>query len=853
MSGPATHLVRLEHAGTANLHLVGSKAANLGKLLRLGFAVPRGVCVTTAAYEYFIKNSGIFFELEETIPASHSAAHRASLNARQLIDTTEIPELLKRQIIHECQRLTEGKRAGFSFAVRSSSVDEDLANDSFAGLYDSYLHVSNFATVLQRIKDCWASFWSERALIYRMARGFSHRRVTGSVIIQDMVDAEAAGVLFTQNPIDNESLSMALEVVRGTGEKIVSGAVTPDRYVITKPALQIVSREIANLHEQSVFAASNGSAGSWRTLEASNEILSDREILDLCKMGLRIQDSFQGPQDIEWAKSKGDYYFLQTRPITSGHAEIADPDIWTRNNINERFPERLKPLEASLVGEWVFAPGCSQLFRSLGCDAAKGREVFRTFHGYAYVNKKLFASALKGVPEIVTKQLFDRNGNSTPLPQINFTFPLLLTFSRFLRIILTNHRQFRRKLPLFLERYRYFRSCNYDHMQLRELGSSLAALGGEIQTIAAGHMQSIVAAEILLTALTAMCSDKNVLLLIRGLVENKTVEMNRRFEDLCKIAETDEAVYRILTTQDSEQALRELKCRPQAQPFLWLFNWFLEDYGHRSTMYQLSHPRWREKPSQVVEMIKGSIAAQSHCDLDTAPGGDLGDLAKSLERDLSASHLDRFLPWKKFVFQWLLRYARIYCGILRENEGFYITMPFPEVKRIICSISRLLTTDGVLDDESDIYYLAIPEILQFANFPGSEDLRQTVTVRKQEYLQALPERNDATHSCRTVLSGTAASPGIASGPAYVVSDPAEGFEPGSILVTHSLNAAWVPILRSARGVVTNVGGMLSHAAVLAREFRVPAVLGARAATLVIQHGQVITVDGTSGKVLLTNQ
>ncbi len=855
MSSLATHLVWLNKTSRSNRHLVGSKAANLGELMRLGLAVPPGVCVTTDAYDYFLKKSGIFFELNHILTSQTGDPLGASAQATELMGDAEIPDLLKNQIAQAYAALRSESCDQYSMAVRSSSLDEDLVYDSFAGLYDSYLHISDLDTLLQRIKACWTSFWSERALVYRMARGFLNRPITGAVILQKMVDAEAAGVLFTRNPVENGNVSMALEVARGTGEQIVSGAITPDRYVITKPGLQIASKQLAVRNEYRDLVSVSEQSQGWEVPPEVQEILSESEILELCRFGLSIEDAFQQPQDIEWARAHGQYYFLQTRPVTSTQDEpdeVPDPSIWTRNNINERFPEPLKPLEASFVNEWVFTPGCARLFRNLGFDAAKGSEVFRVFRGLLYVNKQLFAAALRGVPESITRRIFEPNRDGEA-PRVLLSWPLLLTLARILKMALRGHRQFARKLPKFLARHQRFRACDYEELHLNQLARELTALGQLIRHISSGHMQSIIVAEVLFSLLTQVCPNNDVLLLVRGMDANKTVEMDRRFSDLCRVASCDETVYSTLMSASAEQAMEKLKGRSYARQFLWLLNWFLEDFGHRSAKYQLSHPRWREEPQQLLGLIRTSIAARTHSESGSPDHKRAAELQKAAEQNLIKSRFDRIFPWKKAAFRLLLHYARIYCGILRENEGFYITMPFPEVKRILACIANELVSESVLEHRDDIYFLTIPEVIQAAGGGPCSDLGNTVAIRKQAFFHSTLERAEAPIALDAVLSGTAASPGIASGRARILSSPGEGFEPGGILVTHSLNAAWVPLMRSAGGVVTDVGGMLSHAAVLAREFRVPAVLGAGAATASIQQNQTITVDGTNGKVFLSTQ
>jgi rifampicin phosphotransferase len=329
------------------------------------------------------------------------------------------------------------------------------------------------------------------------------------------------------------------------------------------------------------------------------------------------------------------------------------------------------------------------------------------------------------------------------------------------------------------------------------------------------------------------------------------VEMGDRFQRLAHALLACPEALEIVRQRAPDEALAHLRTEPAAARFVAGFDAFVAEFGHRAAKYPLSHPRWREEPSQVVRML--AVQAERGTTIDLEAETRARDTATGeLHRILRARRWERIVPVRRALLHLVLRAARIYCGVLRENEGFYITKPFPDVKRLLGVIGCRLAERNRLARPEDVYFLTLREIRDVLRGRSHGDLRGLVAERRHEFHAAAPEAGAAAASGET-LRGVPVSPGVATGRAVVLADPTEPFEPGSILVTKTLNPSWFATVMLARGVVADFGGQLSHGAVLAREFRIPAVLGVNVATRLVRAGQVVTVNGSAGTVILASE
>ena len=800
----------------------------------LGLPVPRGCCVTATAYASFVAWGRLEQALDQALAQAADDPRGAAALAQAAFHHATFSPQLANAIVRWYDALAmDGAPA--VVAVRSSALDEDGGADSFAGVHSSFLDVTGEQAVLDAIRRCWASFWSEAALVYRAARR-ALRPIAGAAIVQQMVRADAAGVLFTADPIGGGRDRLIVEAVAGNGERLVSGDVTPTRY-----ELDLNGRLM------------NGSPGSEDAGPVGPAFLKE-----LAAVAVRIEGAYSQPQDIEWAKHGASLFVLQTRPISARPAPAVkspDPAVWTRTSIGERFPDPLMPLEGTFVADWVFAPGFRRLFQSMGAAPERGEQVFRTFGGIAYLNQRLLADLLEGLPQGLAP---DAAGGTTDLSSvpIRLSLPLVRTAFRIFRIVRKRHREFTRQAPAFAMRCRQMRGRAFDGRTASDLRADLADLRSLISEMSRGHLESIAAAEILMslaTALTAKWASGaeagQVQLAIAGHLSNKTYEMGLRFAALVDMARACNELSSVFAEAEAAAVLPRLRALAGSShavaEFLLSLNGFLEEFGHRTAKYNLSHLRWRENPAELVQLIQAHLHASPVLTRDAE-----GERSRAL-----ASILKSAPPWKRPLLRAVLLRARAYCGALRENENHYITMPFPDLKRLLSVVAARLTAEGKLREPGDLYFLTMREVEEaMEGGLASVPAQKTIAIRRRDHEAACAAGLDGAMASPdgqpsgAALHGTPASPGAATGRARILFEPSGRLERGEILVTRTLNASWAPVLRLAAGVITDVGGMLSHGAVIARELGVPAVAGVEGATRSIRNGQLVTVCGSRGTV-----
>jgi len=359
------YIVWLDKIGGKNMRALGGKALNLCQLRKIGVPVPLAFCLSTEAYRERIKDEKVQKELNELLRA-HTAKNKAELvriacSLREAIINTEIPEEVRREVLKSYHKLEVRRRAGeLSCAVRSSATAEDLAGASFAGQYDTFLNVKEEEGLLLSIKKCWASFWTERAILYRERKGFKPSAEALAVIVQEMILSEQSGVVFTINPISGNKGEMLIEATWGLGESLVSGNVTPDNYIVDKATLEIKKK---NINDKKLMSILDFKSEGTLEIEVPSErrrkqVLSDDKIKELANLASVIEEHYGEPQDIEWACHNGRFHILQSRPITTVKSvpkEIVqdknDGTIWTTANVGEVVPGVVTPLTWSLMME----------------------------------------------------------------------------------------------------------------------------------------------------------------------------------------------------------------------------------------------------------------------------------------------------------------------------------------------------------------------------------------------------------------------------------------------------------------------------------------------------------------------
>ena len=878
----------LRGTGAAPLRLVGGKALNLGKLVAAGLPVPRGFCLTTAAYE-LAAPPGLGALAADLDAAGAGAAAPApgtlgtvAGQARRLIEEAPIPP----EVDAAVRKTYEELGGTVPVAVRSSATAEDLPFASFAGQQDSYLDVTGADAVVEAVRRCWASLWTERAVAYRSANGISNRDVGLAVVVQVMVDAETAGVLFTANPVTGKRTETVINASPGTGQAVVSGAVNPDQFVLETASARVT------LHTP-------GGTEPGRTPS-----LAGPQLRELTALGDGVQRLFGAPQDIEWAIDAGGRIWLtQSRPITTLYplpepapedaaAGAAAPTrVYLCGTLFQGLTRPITPLGLTVLemmrnskGPWRYVNPGLRMYVDLTA-------LVRNKSGRGYLLRMLpLADGRSGavLPALLEDPRFGiiersflesvrnagkRRRSPQPPRRTGSTRSTEQTATLGLMVGLIPG-MFR---PAFRPAAELRRALNYrkrleSELVLAEPASAALRLehteqvlgrtiNGLIQATLPGPSVGYIMLAVARRLLRGIAQPRELEAVLRGLPHNVTTEMDLELWQLA-VSIGDDPVSRgeFLAKQPEELAAAYLAGRlpPQAQSGV---RGFLARYGHRAVAeIDLGMPRWSEEPDHILGMISNYLRVE---DPEQAPDRQFARAAEHAE-DRIRSLVERARarsPWHARALALSLRRVRQLAG-LRELPKFYIVMVLGEMHRQLLLIGNEMASAGTVAAADDVFFLDFDEIR--VGLRGA-DLHGIVAGRRRLYNTELRRRriprillSDGTDVEAAMmakspaaggLSGTPASAGTATGRVRVILDPVGAhLEPGEILVAPSTDPGWTPLFLTAGALVMEMGGVISHGAVVAREYGIPAVVGVPDATTRLHTGQTVTVDGAAGTV-----
>jgi pyruvate,water dikinase len=817
-------VVDLARLDARDLNRGGGKAANLGELLRAGFPVPSGFVITTAAYELVVRSN----DLERAI-ADASTPGGTTL-VRDRFEQAMIPPQVERAILEAYHRFGEG-----SVAIRSSATAEDLPEAAFAGQQETFLGVSGDAALLEAVRRCWASLWSERAVSYREQQGLARVPVKLAVIVQRMVAADVAGVMFTANPVTGARNETIIEASAGLGEALVGGLVTPDHFVLrnTRHRWQIVERQPGR-RELEVRPRAGGGVEQVAGGTAFGFALPDAVLLQLARMGGSIARHFGRPQDIEWAWADGKLYVLQSRPIT------ALPEPPTRHG-------RFEP--SRFAGDYL---------------QVRPYPLDMTTWVPAVANALPRMLPVNGLIPSFTQMWVEHDGvveRLADFPGIRPTPELLLAPGRIVALARRYDPANWREDPILaasLTRVHELESLDLRALswsQLLDTAREAMAMPLAIMEIRRRYFPrgALALAALWLTLRILGLADRFAPLLSG--VDNRTLEANRALETLAAEIRTNPALASLFASQQTEQLLTALQQDPAGRAFLERFAAFLDSYGHRETGSPLlvSEPTWKDSPQTVLSILKGMARAE--------PVPRSAPLSWTVTRDDVLAHPAlRFNPPRAFVLDLITQARRI--SALREDTHFALTLPMPILRRTLLELGRRLAELGILERADDIFHLRFEELEAIdGSWPPpaerAEALRQAAcrrAARRRELastpLVALPSLFRPQPGEEVLVAGMPGSPGVAEGPVRVVRDPAAfgSLLPGEVLVAPYTNPSWTPLFTRAAAVVVDTGAAMSHAAIVAREYGVPAVMGTGDGTRRLSDGQWVRVDGSRGQV-----
>ncbi|MGH8887267.1 MAG: PEP/pyruvate-binding domain-containing protein [Egibacteraceae bacterium] len=870
------------------LEVVGGKAANLGELLRADLPVPDGFCVTTAAYALVADGSpALAALLDELVGAPADRLVELATQAREALLAAPVPGRVTEAVTSAYRVLGCDARV----AVRSSATAEDLPFASFAGQQETYLNVLGEDAVLDAVRRCWASLWTDRAVAYRAANGIDPRSVALAVVVQRMVDATVAGVMFTANPLTGRRGQAVIDASPGLGEAVVSGAVNPDHFVVDTATGAVLERTLGDKRVEIVAVPGGGTRRVERTDAVPAEpCLADEQLWALAGLARRVEGVYGGvPQDTEFAvDGQGQLWLVQARPITTLFPLPPDapppqgPDLRVYFSVN--------------VAQGVFRPFTPmgvQAFRLLASSVARiagaaprdplaGPQGLKEAAGRLFVDVTPVVRSRLGrrVARFVTAHMEARSTDALRVLVADQRLAPLPRSSRALRragTVLARYRVPARLLQALRNPTRARREAldRVDALLDAAVAPDHASAAARLDLaercllergypivlnlaplMAAGIGSFGLAFKLLGERATADERDA----VRRALPHNPTTAMDVALWSLGARLCADEESARALREQSPEELAAAYREEVLPAPLQQGLADFLRAYGHRGVAeIDLGLPRWADEPTHLLGALANYLRPS-----DGQPTPDAQFRAAAERAD---ALMDELAGRRRLIgplVRFLLRRGRQLAG-LREAPKFHLVALLARVRsQLLVPVGEELARAGRLERCEDLFFLDLSEARQLV--AGAEDLRPVIRERRASYAAELRRRHvprvllsDGTEPMVAegaavsdgALRGAPASAGLVTGTARVVLDPVGArLEPGEILVAPSTDPGWTPLFLTAGGLVMEMGGAMSHGAVVAREYGIPAVVGVPGATERIRTGDQITVDGSAGTVVV---
>jgi pyruvate,water dikinase len=857
------YVLGLEEIDKTQVALVGGKGAHLGELSRIeGIRVPAGFCVTTDAFRRIMTTVPWIDDqvdrLSRLDPDDREAIRTLSAEIRRTLEGIAIPDDLAAAITRSVARL--GEQA--AHAVRSSATAEDLPTASFAGQQDTYLNVIGSAAVLQHVSRCWASLFTERAVTYRLRNGFDHRKAHMAVVVQQMVFPQAAGILFTADPVTSNRKVAYVEASLGLGEALVAGLVNADVYKVRDG--EVVAKAVAT--KQLTIHASPAGGTQEPAIEPERQeqpALTDAQIVQLAQLGRRIEAHFGHPQDIEWCLVDDGFQIVQSRPITTLFPIPAAGDrenhVYVSVGHQQMMTDAMKPLGLSLWQLTTLRP-MSEAGGRLFVDVAQALGSPTSRAGLLEVlgrSDPLIGDALQTIlergdfiPTLADEGPGVTLGGGAPAPIE--TDPAIVTelIERTEASIATLEGDIRTKsgsalLDFILADVQELKRILFDPQSLQVIRAAMEAtwwLNEQVQ---------------------AWLGEKDAAdTLTQSVPNNVTSEMGLALLDVADVIRPHPDVVAFLQHVEDESFLDELPTLEGGLAARDAIQAYLDKYGMRCVgEIDITRPRWSERPTMLVPMLLGNIK-------NFEPGAgerrfEHGQLeAWKKEQEVLARLLA--LPdgeRKADETKRMIDRVRTFSGY-REYPKYGMVSRYFIYKRALLEEAERLVQAHVLREKEDIFYLTFQELHDVVRTHQVDD--HLIRQRKDAFrsYQALTPPRVLTSDGEVVagtyprvdvpagaLVGLPVSAGTIEGRARVILDMAEAdLEAGDILVTAYTDPSWTPVFVAIKGLVTEVGGLMTHGAVIAREYGLPAVVGVEHATRLIRDGERIRVHGTDGYI-----
>ncbi len=855
--------------------LVGGKAAGLNRLLAAGFAVPRGWCVTTAVYRYALFAAGI--EVEEVWRKLLRAPREERIRELSQIHDTLMRQTWPAGFQAELEpRLAEVTHDSTTrWAVRSSATNEDAQQASAAGLYRTSLGLSA-SEVLRGICDCWLSLWTDAAIDYAIQTRSDTSCPSMAVVIQPLLPATVAGVAYSIHPITGRSSQVVINAVPGLASSLVSGEMTPDQYVVevadsdNRP-LRIRRRVLAR--KQQKLISTLAGVQRERISESAQEqsALSDTQLFELARLSKRIEMAFRHPVDLEWVWDADTLWVVQARPITAVQPSSAltnDECEWTRANLKETMPELPSPLGLSFLerfmNAYIIAP-----YRRLGCIVPDGLSSVRVMHGRPYLNVTLFytlTTQLHGNPSFLTEQMGGEPLGFTPSVR-----PLSgLALARAGLFMMREWRRVVREGPLnfavMKQMAETYQPGRVQNVSTKELAETLDRLGRWLEAhevtfgIAGGVAQSLQAMGTFLPGWLGGDWRELLNASLQGQGSVISAQHILRLADLVEVARREVVVQQWFLSEGwSADGFREALA---GTGFLRRFEDYLADYGHRAVgESDIMTPRIAEQPDAVLLLLQTQLRDGKAL----SPGDVMSQQAE--RRHVALAEIHRRFGWRRhrrIVFHWWYRRLSRFCA-LREANRHHLLYYSTAVRHLLLQLGARMVEQGVLSQSDDIFYLTMDE--QTALSEGvHRDWQGLVEERRKKRAcdkemqvpdtirdwEAVTEQDSLAPGQVTgrLLRGIAVCAGTATGPVRIVrsTDDWKRVRRGDILVVPVIDPGMAPLFGIAAGLIAEMGGTLSHGAIIAREYGLPVLVNVPYATSVLHENEQVQIVSSTNSV-----
>ena len=803
------YIRKFQEINKEDVPIVGGKGANLGEMFNAGLPVPDGFCVTGQAFDEYMKQNG--FDQQES---AYSETLLSEISSGQLW-----PEL-EEEIAACYAALGQNMRV----AVRSSATAEDLPEASFAGQQETYLNVVGREPLMTAVKKCFASLYSTRAVTYRKQANFDAVKVSLAVVIQNMVESEVSGVLFTADPVSQNSDQMMLNASWGLGEAIVSGKVTPDIYIYSKKAKRIADKKMGDKDILICYGRTGIEERKTPLEQRDRFCLNDKQALDVFEMGQKVERHYGSPQDIEWAISDGKLYLLQSRPITTlnkpaneRQPELSASQRAVLNNWIEHCPTPLYPLDIEPCE--IIDRAKSNVFQELGISI--GGELSMDENGILS-----FSAGIMRISPLIAKIPF-----------------LLGRFTNY-AVNSSNTNGTFSKIKKELEE---ISAADVSRLSVPALIQQVKVLMNLSEDVAYVRFRynifpSVAVSKLLYPTLHRVDKNINEFDLLSDL-PYKTWELNIALRKLAAYIQENKELHRAVTNHKIMDSSAIETIRNDYPDFSVRLQNFLNEFGWKSSSSYCAFGSvsWLEDMAPLFSLIKALLQSDNK---------DLGNnkyqaILEKIERRFSAN--------KAAKVRKKIEEIRGY-HVNREESLYLIEMCYGLARRAVFELESRFPE--LFEQPKDILFLRLAEI--YALPADTQNYKEWVAVRKanrpknEKLWSGLSLGGNA--NSENVLTGVSGNRGFCQGKVKKILTLQEfdKMQQGDILVCRYTDPSWTPLFVLASAVVSDTGGPLSHSAIVAREYDIPAVLGCGNATELLQDGQEIIVDGDNGIVQLVS-